>query len=187
MNEFNEMTNAQLKEACADFGLVVEAKTPGKPNKTELLAVLAEFKAKQDALHGKEDEPEVEVASTKPTVKKRSKDQLMRLDLFMKERVIVHDQQENQTKDEMISISWGNRMIGGQTDWVDLSGEPQYIRRGAINNLKEASMIAHTSKKGGGANQVRKKRFIVVPTEPLTEIEFEDLKAQQKMRNSKIA
>ena len=190
-NTFEDMTNSELKEACADFGLVVKANNPSKPNKAEYLEALNEFKAKQDGIHGVEPEEdkedkEPETKASTPKRKPQSKSQLMRLDLMMKERVMVHDQQESQTKDEMISVSWGNRLIGGQTDWIDLSGEPQYIRRGAINNLKEATMVAHVQKKSGAA-QVGKKRFIVVPVDILTDAEFEDLKAQQKMRNSKLA
>jgi len=189
-NTFEDMTNPQLKEACEDFGLEVKAKNPAKPNKTEYLEALNTFKAAQDATHGVDEveDKEEEVVTSKPKVKVQTPAQLMKLDLFKKDRVIVHDQQESQTKDEMVSISWGNRRIGGQTDWVDVgSGEPQYIRRGAIGNLKEATMVTHVSKTNGGASQARKKRFIVVEVDNLTPVEFDDLKAQQKMRASKIA
>ena len=190
MSTFKDMTNAELKEACNDFGLEVKAKNPAKPNKEEYLTALDAFKATQDATHGVEEVKEEEVVTPpKPGARKvQSAGQLMKLDLFKKDRVIVHDQQESQTKDEMVSISWGNRRIGGQTDWVDVaSGEPQSIRRGAINNLKEATMVTHVSKAKGGASQARKKRFIVVSVDNLTPAEFEALRAQQAMRNSKIA
>lgn len=190
MNTFDNMTNAELKEACKDFGLEVIARNPGKPNKEEYLTALNAFKDSQDTLHGIEEVEEVkkEVVTSKPKKKVQSKPQLMKLDLFKKDRVIVHDQQESQTKDEMVSISWGNRLIGGQTDWVDVaSGEPQYIRRGAIGNLKTANMVTHVSKANGGADRASKKRFIVVEQENLTDAQFEDLKNQQKMRNSKQA
>lgn len=192
-NPFEDMTNPELKEACEDFGLTVEAKNPAKPNKTEYLVALNAFKAKQDALHGvdADAEPEktekVEKVTDGSKRKPQSKARLMKLDLYKKDRVIIHDNQESQTKDEMISVSWGNRLIGRQTDWVDLSGEPQYVRRGALNNLKEATMISHVAKPQGGASQVRKKRFIVVEVEVHTDQEFADLRAQQKMRNSKLA
>lgn len=188
-NPFQDMTNAELKEACEDFGLTVEAKNPAKPNKTEYLEALTAFKAKQDEIHGvdPEAEPEkVEKVTDGSKRKPQSSAQLMRLDLFKKDRVMVRDMQESQTKDEMISVSWGNRLIGRQTDWVDLSGEPQYVRRGALGNLREATMVVHVSKENG-AGQVRKKRFVVVEVDNLSEAEFADLAAQQKMRNSKLA
>jgi hypothetical protein len=191
-NTFEDMTNAQLKEACEDFGLEVKAKNPAKPNKTEYLEALTAFKATQDATHGVEESDEDEVEDTAPKTdtpkrKPQSPAALMKLDLMKKDRVIIHDQQDTQTKDEMISVSWGNRLLGGQTDWIDLSGEPQYVRRGALGNLRDASMFIQTPKDGGGVHTVRKKRFIIVETDGLTLEAFEELKAQQKMRNSKLA
>ena len=190
--QFEDMTNAQLKEACEDFGLKVKAKNPAKPNKTEYLEALNSFKAKQDEFHAKRNEEKAEAAKAAPVNdgskrKPQSKSQLMKLDLMRKDRVIVRDMQESQTKDELISVSWGNRLIGRQTDWVDLSGEPQYVRRGAINNLKEASMVIHVPKKGGGVNMERKNRFVIVEVEPLSEKELAELAAVQKMRASKMA
>jgi len=191
MTDFDDMTNAQLKEACEDFGLEVKAKNPQKPNKTEYLEALNAFKSKQDAVHGRDREEEAKVAATTPKGtpgrKVQSEAQLQRLELFAKERVIVRDMRESQTKDEMISVSWGNRLIGMQTDWVDLSGEPQYVRVGAIENLKDAPMIIHSPKAGGGDNMVSKKRFVIVPVEPLTDAELKALAAVQSMRNSKLA
>ena len=189
---FEEMTNAELKEACADFGLEVLAKNPAKPNKGEYLTALNDFKAKQDATHADRIEEKAKVEEAAPvtdgsTRKPQSKDQLLKLDLMRKERVIVRDMQESQTKDEMISISWGNRLIGRKTDWVDLSGNPQYVRVGAINNLKEATMTIHTKTPSGGDTMERKNRFVVVPVEALSEKELEELANQQKLRNSKYA
>ncbi len=192
MTEFEEMTNVQLKEVCEDFGLEVKAKNPAKPNKAEYLEVLNEFKAQQDMIHGDRNKERASLKVAAPVTdgskrKPQTPAQLVKLDLMAKERVIVRDMQEAQTKDEMISVSWGNRLIGRQTEWVDLSGNPQYVRKGAINNLKEATMTVHEQKPGGGVNMVRKNRFVVVPVDPLTEHELADLAAQQKMRNSKIA
>jgi len=193
IKQFEDMTNAELKEACEDFGLEVKAKNPAKPNKTEYLEALNSFKEKQDELHSernaeKAKAAKVVVKTTDGSKRKpQTQSQLQKLDLFRKDRVMVRDMQESQTKDEMISVSWGNRLIGRQTDWVDLSGEPQYVRRGAINNLKEATMVVHEPKKGGGVSMVRKNRFVVVDVEPLTPKELEELAAQQKMRNSKLA
>ena len=189
---FEEMTNAQLKEACADFGLEVKAKNPAKPNKAEYLTTINEFKDTQDALHTDRIADKARAEEAAPVTdgsnrKSQSKAQLMRLDLFKKDRVMIRDMQESQTRDEMISVSWGNRLINRQTDWVDLSGEAQYVRRGAINNLKEATMVVHERKPNGGVNMVRKNRFVVVDVTPLTDDEIAVLASQQKMRNSKIA
>ena len=189
---FEDMTNAELKEACGDFGLEVKAKNPAKPNKGEYLEALNAFKEAQDAVHGDKNAEKAKAAEAAPVTdgskrKPQTKSELMKLDLFRKDRVIIHDQRDTQTKDAMISVGWGNRMVGGQLDWIDLSGEPQYVRRGALGNLKEATMTIQTPKGDNGVSKVVKKRFIVVDVEDLTPEEFEDLKAQQKMRNSKLA
>ena len=193
-NTFEDMTNAQLKEACEDFGLEVEAKNPAKPNKTEYLKALNAFKDVQDEIHKDRIEEKKEVTKAKPVTdgskrKPQTKAQLMKLDLFKKDRVMIRDMQENQTKDEVIPVSWGNRLIGRQTDWIDLSGEPAYVRRGAIQNLKGAPMVVHTSKNGGsgGAAMTRKPRFVIVEVDNLTPAEFEELRNIQSMRNSKLA
>ena len=192
MTEFEEMTNAQLKEVCEDFGLEVLAKNPAKPNKGEFLTAIQEFKGKQDALHADRNAEKAAKSKAAPVTdgskrKPQTHNQLIKLDLMSKERVSVRDMQESQTKDEMLSVSWGNRAIGRQTDWIDLSGEPQYVRKGAIQNLKDATMTVHEQKPGGGVHMVRKNRFVVVPVDPLTEKELAELAAQQKMRNSKMA
>lgn len=193
MNEtqFEEMTNAELKEACADFGLEVKAKNPAKPNKGEYLAALKEFQDEQNMVHGAKNEEKAKLAEVEPVTdgskrKPQSKSALLKLDLMKKDRVIVRDMQDSQTKDEMISVSWGNRLIGNQTDWVDLSGEPQYVRRGALGNLREATMMIQQPKPKGGVHMVSKKRFVVVDVDPMTDEEFENLKAVQSVRNSKV-
>jgi hypothetical protein len=188
--EFKDMNNAQLKELCEDFGLVVKAANPAKPNKGELLEALETFKATQDKIHGidrEADKADTTVGASTPKRKPKSLATLQKLELFSKERVVVRDMQETQTKDELISVSWGNRLIGMQTDWVDLSGNPQYVRVGALNNLKDATMSVQEPKPGGGVSMVNKKRFVIVPVEPLTQKELDELANQQRMRNSKYA
>ena len=185
--QFEDMTNAELKEACEDFGLEVKANNPQKPNKAEYLEALGAFKAAQDALHPAKDKEVLTPVTDGSKRKPQSKAQLIKLDLFNKVRVIVHDQQEAQTKDELISVSWGNRATGGQTDMVDLSGEPQYLRRGAIGNLKEATMTVHNSKADGGWSPVPKKRFIVMEVDAMTSEELAELKNKQKLRTAKYA
>lgn len=190
--QFDEMTNAELKEACEDFGLEVSAKNPAKPNKGEYMEALVAFKTKQDELHAEKNAEKDAVNAAAPVEdgsnrKPQSKAQLIKLDLFNKVRVVVHDQQDSQTKDELISVSWGNRGTGGQTDMVDLSGEPQYLRRGAILNLRDAHMAQHASKANGGVNIGRKKRFIVVEVDAMTEAELKELANKQKLRTAKYA
>jgi len=193
-NIFEEMTNAELKEACQDFDLTVIAKNPAKPNKAEYLEALNSFKAKQDSIHGVEVEDEsIEVVEKvikkdpKSRRKPQSQSALVKLELMAKHFVIVRDMQETQTKDEMVSVSWGNRAIGRQTDFIDLSGTAQYVRQGALNNLRDASMIVHEAKENGGDIMVRKNRFVIQEVTGKTSKELEELAAVQRMRNSKRA
>jgi hypothetical protein len=185
--QFEDMTNAELKEACGDFGLEVKASNPQKPNKAEYLEALGAFKAAQDALHPAKDKEVLTPVTDGSKRKPQSKSQLIKLDLFNKVRVIVHDQQESQTKDELISVSWGNLTTGGQTDMVDLSGEPQYLRRGAIGNLKDATMTVHNTKADGRWSPLPKKRFIVMEVDAMTSEELAELKNKQKLRSAKYA
>ena len=192
-NPFENMTNAELKEACEEFGLEVVANNPSKPNKAEYLKTLNDFKDTQDKIHGVKDTDE-EPAKTEPVVKDASskrkpqtRAQLVKLDAMKKDRVIVRDMQETQTKDELISVNWGNKLIGRHTDWVDLSGEPQYVRRGALYNLRDATMSVQQPKPGGGVEMVTKKRFVVMDVDPMTDAELKQLASVQSMRNSKQA
>ena len=191
-NPFEDMTNEQLKEACKDFDLTVKAKNPAKPNKTEYLEALNEFKASQDKINGIEDVEDVvkeEPKATKGlkgTPKVQTKAQLLKLDLMRKERVIVRDMQESQTKDEMIPVSWGNR-LGRKQEWIDLSGNPAYVRKGALDNLRDVDMVVHSTDASGKDQMIKKKRFVITSVEGLSSVEIEQLANQQRMRNSKIA
>lgn len=165
------MTNQELSELASTYGLDVPSKG-SKPTKSELLEVLNAYKAKQESPNKR---------------KPQTRAQLVKLDAMRKERVSVRDMRETQTKDELHPIGWGNKLIGRHTDMVDLSGEPQYIRRGAILNLQDAYTVIHTPKPGGGVSSQRVKRFVVVPVEPLSKKELDALANVQKMRNSKQA
>ena len=185
IEEFAELTNAQLKEECSDMGLKVVSASQ-KANKSEYLAAIAKhLNCDVDV----EEEEEVVVPKTLTKRKVQTPAKLARLDMFRKDRVVVHDVQENQSKDkdEILPISWGNLLLGGQTDFVALSGQPQYIRRGAIKNLMDATTIIHESKPNGGVDSKRVKRFVVTEVAGLSEKELAELASKQRMRNSKYA
>ena len=55
---YNEMTNKELQALIDDFELTVQAKTPNKPTKAELIATLEAFKKEQNRINGIEDEEE---------------------------------------------------------------------------------------------------------------------------------
>lgn len=142
-----------------------------------------------------EDEAETEVTPAKPAMKittmgkfkGRNRGKVLREDVFRKERYIVTDMQENQTKDMVVSVAWGNRTIGGQTEFISLNGEPQYIRRGALKNVMATQTVIHEPKEGGGENAIKKPRFVLQKVDGMTQEELAELARKQALRNAKYA
>ena len=205
---YEEMTNAELKALVDDFELTVEAKTPGKPNKAELIAAIVKFKKEQDAINGIEEEEEETLADTDdsendeldsspkvvkpipqrllPTEKRKA---LQKADLLRKERVIIFDKQHTQTKMPVIMVTWGNKLVGIHTDVINLqSGKPQYIRRGALANLRLATFsYSYQEDEFSPVKHLTEERFEIRELEGLSEEEIEVLAAQQKMNKRLIA
>lgn len=193
LDEYKALTNAQLAQECEDLGIekVVGSSNPHKPTKDDYIrAISRKLNYEPDEVEEVEEVEEVKEDEIPNTRKPQSKAQLARLDMFRKDRVIIHDMQENQTKDkdEMLPVSWGNRLLGGQTDFVSLNGEPQYVRRGALKNLEDATTVIHEPKPNGNGVHARVvKRFVVTPVAGLTQAELDELATKQRMRNAKYA
>ena len=206
---YEEMTNKELQALIDDFELTVEAKNPSKPTKAELVATLMKFKKEQDVLNGNIDEDEndelvgeddsgsegeetaskKEVKPAKPAreLSQAERKKLQMADLLRKERVLIYDVQDNQTKTPAMSVTWGNSLIGFYTDMVNLeSGKPQYIRRGALANLRAATFTRSIQEEEFGPviNQTE-FRFNIKELDGLTEEEIETLAAKQKLFNAK--
>ena len=206
---YEEMTNKELQALIDDFELTLEAKNPSKPTKAELVATLTKFKIEQDVLNGNIDDEEndelvndsnsgsegentaskKEVKASKPAreLSQAERKKLQMADLLRKERVLVYDVQDNQTKTPAMSVTWGNSLIGFYTDMVNLeSGKPQYIRRGALANLRDATFTRSIQEEEFGpvVNQTE-FRFNIKELDGLTEEEIESLGAKQKLFNSK--
>ena len=201
---YEEMTNKELQALIDDFELTLEAKNPSKPTKAELVATLTKFKREQDVLNGNTENDELvndsgsegeitvskkEVKPSKPAreLSQAERKKLQMADLLRKERVLVYDVQDNQTKTPAMSVTWGNSLIGFYTDMVNLeSGKPQYIRRGALANLRDATFTRSIQEEEFGPviNQTE-FRFNIKELDGLTEEEIESLGAKQKLFNSK--
>ena len=206
---YEEMTNKELQALIDDFELTLEAKNPSKPTKAELVATLTKFKREQDVLNGNTDDEEndelvndsnsgsegentaskKEVKASKPAreLSQAERKRLQMADLLRKERVLVYDVQDNQTKTPAMSVTWGNSLIGFYTDMVNLeSGKPQYLRRGALANLRDATFTRSIQEEEFGPviNQTE-FRFNIKELDGLTEEEIETLGAKQKLFNSK--
>ena len=202
---YNEMTNKELQALIDDFELTVQAKTPNKPTKAELIATLDAFKKEQNRINGIEDEEEndelvgeVDSGSTKPkkvdnaakpakSYSKAERKKLQMADLLRKERVLIYDVQDNQTKTPAITVTWGNSLIGFYTDVINLeSGKPQYVRRGALANLRNATFTRSIQEEEfGPVKNVVEERFNIKELDGLTEEEIEILASKQKMFNAK--
>ena len=206
---YEELTNKDLQTLIDDFELTVNPKTPGKPTKAELVAVLNAYKTQQDIINGVEPEIEDEPADeendesvselkedapakvVKPKAAKEmsinERRQLQRADLLRKERVIVYDVRDTQTKVPAESFTWGNSLIGIHTDVVELaSGKPQYIRRGALANMRNATFTRSIQEEEfGPVINKTEYRFNIKELDGLTEDEIDALAAKQKMMNAK--
>ena len=205
--KYNEMTNKELQALIDDFELTVQAKTPNKPTKAELIATLEAFKKEQNRINGIDDEDDTEndelvgednSGSTKPkTVEKVAKPaksyskaerkKLQMADLLRKERVLIYDVQDNQTKTPALTVTWGNSLIGFYSDVINLeSGKPQYVRRGALANLRNATFTRSIQEEEfGPVKNVVEERFNIKELDGLTEEEIEILASKQKMFNAK--
>lgn len=204
---YNEMTNKELQALIDDFELTVQAKTPNKPTKAELIATLEAFKKEQNRINGIDDEDDTEndelvdeddsgstklkavegVAKPAKSYSKAERKKLQIADLLRKERVLIYDVQDNQTKIPAITVTWGNSLIGFYSDVINLeSGKPQYVRRGALANLRNATFTRSIQEEEfGPVKNVVEERFNIKELDGLTEEEIEILASKQKMFNAK--
>lgn len=199
---YEEMTNKELQTLIDDFELTVDSKIPGKPNKAELISRLMAYKVEQDIINGVEEDeiddaedtkndeleaaPKVVKAVAQKDLPRDEKRRLQKADLLRKERVIVFDKQSTQTKIPAIPITWGNNLIGTYTDMIDLASQkPQYIRRGALANLKLATFTeSRQDEEFGPVRNVTEFRFVVTEVEGLTDDEIKVLAAQQRVNKT---
>ena len=197
---YRSKTNSELKELLEAFELSTpKAKNPFKPNKDEIVQALMAFKRKQDSINGiepedgdvvPEDEEEIDVedapvfASKTRKPSKLERIALLKADLMRMERVIVHDTQTSQTSTAAITVSWGNRSLGILNDVVKF-GTPWYVRRGALNNLRDAEITEYSQEEGGPMRTDTRKRFLITDVEGWTEEELAVKAQDQIIRNSR--
>ena len=187
MSQYEDMTNADMKELCEELGLDVEAKNPAKPNKAELSAAL-------DAYYGvteeAEQEPEVEIIAEKPKASHKKKEASLRkkqYDAKMKKvRVMVTSNADNQTKHQNRTITWGNRVLGHNTDIVVFE-KPWYIRQGALDNMKNATIVKHFQNDDSGQpDSVVIPAYNIVELGHLSEEEIKKMARNQQVRNAAL-
>jgi len=186
-DNYSDMTNAELATIIEELEIEeVKAKNPGKPNKKELIAAIQLAKGETEEA---EDAAEEVVPEEKPKTVLPTGDELIALrkrDALRKIRVVIVDRQENQTKGEVISITWGNRFFGIRTDLISTESEPQYVTRGALQNLRDMTTVIQTPKSTGGVKKQVIPRFVITEVEGLTADELAELATKQRMRNAKV-
>lgn len=194
---YRSKTNSELKEILDMLELTTPlAKNPFKPNKNEIVEALMKFKRHQDSINGiepeegdelpdEEDEEEIEAPVAK--VRKPSKAEqaaLLKADLMRMELVIVHDTQTSQTASSAITVTWGNRILGIQTDVIKF-GTPWYVRRGALANLRTNEITEYNQEEGGPMRTETRNRYMITDVEGWTEEQLRIHAADQKIRNSR--
>lgn len=184
---YEDMTNAEMKQLCEDLGLDVDAKNPAKPNKAELSAALDEYYAPAAKT---ESEPEIEIVAEKPKETAKKKEVSLRkkqYDAKMKKvRVMVTSNADNQTKHQNRTITWGNRVLGHNTDIVVFE-KPWYIRQGALDNMRTATIVKHfQNDETGQPDSVVIPAYNIVELGHLTEEEIKKMARNQQVRNAAL-
>ncbi len=207
------MKNAELIQFCKDEGIDVPAKNISKPTKNELLAAIKEFYSKTDIEEKNEGldaveeeleaemtdadeflaEPETNAAEKKVPATKESKaktrarkrrqqyDELMPL-----KRVLITSNADNQTKTNLVFITWGNGLIGHKTDRVYL-GRPWHVREGALRNMRNS--VIRRSIQNEDENRVDWETvpaYNIQELAPLTKQEIETIGRRQTIRDASI-
>ena len=213
-DKFKDFKNDDLKEYCTDAGIDIDSKNVSKPTRKEYIDAITKFESSfTDEPSEKENE---EIDSTEPVFEdnsflneikpigennglqeedKKTKKVETRAQKKKKQyntmhalkRVLITSNSTNQTKTNGIErITWGNRLLGHQTDNVVI-GKAWHVREGALRNMK-SSIITNSIQDDEG-NQVR---FETVPAwniqilEPLTEKEIEKIGRRQTIRDASI-
>ena len=123
-----------------------------------------------------------------PEFKKLTRDEEVALAAeynLTKTRVVVtdHDTTQSMEADVLergVTISWGNKFLGSQTDCVFMHGEPQYVRNGALAAMK--TILIPTNSKDSTSRT--KARFSITEVEGWTQEKIDELRAKQKLKGN---
>lgn len=200
LENVEELTNEELKtliDNLTDEGALinVDAKNPSKPNKTELLTALNKYKKELAGdEEDEEDEEDLKKSSELDTPVKKivkaselprsQRKRLQIADKFRKECVLITDTNNMQTPDKAMFVSWGNGLIGHQTDVVNLEGRfPQYVRRGALDNLKNVmKRVPYQNDKSDEIKYRYEQRYLITPAAGLSAGELQKKKIEQQIK-----
>ncbi len=209
---YEDKTNADLLKMVTEQGLTVDAKNPKKPNKSELIATLQianntteevaeenddfaldaimeadkveDERVKEETRTQATHDTALEVVKDKPKKLTRAqKKKAQYSDLMKLARVMITSNQTGQTKTELITVGWGNRLLGYNNDRVFL-GKPWHVREGALRNLRDATVTEQVPSDKGGSITRTIPAYNIVNLGLLTMDEYKEMGEKQKMRDS---
>lgn len=206
--KLEDFTNSELKQYCTDDGIKVESKNVSKPTKKEYLTaiklaanssqelepeVITETDELEDEMTDADDflnigEPVATkvISSKKKKLTRAQKRKIQYSELMPLRRVLITSNATNQTQQNLHFVTWGNGLIGHNTDRVYL-GKPWHVREGALRNMEQA--IITTPVQDDEGNQVRfetKPAFNIRRLDPLSKTEIELIGKRQTIRDSSI-
>lgn len=196
------MSNAELVKYCEENTIEVAAKNAGRPTKAELIASIEAVAAPttEDTPEGEgetlnddflaeveaqQKEVPVENAAegklTKAQLKKKQFKELMKLGRYM-----ITSNSDNQTKQPLITVSWGNRVTGYHTDRVIL-GKPWHVREGAIRNLRTCTIVhSEVDPATGDKNSTMIPAYNIADLGLLSVEEYKNIAEKQKLRDAAL-
>ena len=193
MKDYKDMIKAELEAVVAEFKLENEvkkvAKVSNKPTNAEYVTVLEKYEAIKANAAKVEKAEKAEVQKKSDTkISKEEEQAVMTEDLNTLIPVIVTDHDNTVTIEEddnrrVVSLRWGNPLIGMTTTNVALHGMMQYLPKGAILRLRRITLADHIKDANGKETSKNdRKRFSVADTTGWSEIEFESHAAEQRLK-----
>ena len=184
----NSLINAdyvKVLNAFRDSQAAVNGAEDTNTNEEENMADKLETEVKEEIKVETETAPKAPVV---PELRKLTRDEEVALAAeynLTKTRVVVtdHDTTQSMEADVLergVTISWGNKFLGSQTDCVFMHGEPQYVRNGALEAMK--TILIPTNSKDSTSRT--KARFSIAEVEGWTQEKIDELKAQQKLKGN---
>jgi len=178
--ELNAMKVAELKTYCEENGIVVQAENLNKPTKKEYVAAIENIEdievTKKDVV---EEKPKKKVLSK--AEKKAIKRKVQISELMPKVRVIIRDNRKTQTPSEFEWLTWGNDLIGHQTEKI-VFDTPWHVRVGALRILEKATCkisVPGNFKDGKKPTYKKGPMYSIERLAPLTKQELKKLGERQ--------
>lgn len=188
----NSLINAdyvKVLNAFRDSQAALNVAEDTNTNEEEIMVDKLETEVKEEVkVENKVETKTTPKAPVVPEFKKLTRDEEVALAAeynLTKTRVVVTDYDTTQSMEadvleRGVTISWGNKFLGSQTDCVFMHGEPQYVRNGALAAMK--TILIPTNSKDSTSRT--KARFSITEVEGWTQEKIDELKAQQKLKGN---